>query len=77
MAAERGLSYTPGQSGEYVAGVAPLASGHFAVMEDGLGFQFVPWQPVLEKQIGRHTSGVARDDGGIEWSFGRKRGLEL
>lgn len=81
MAAERGLSYTPSQPGEYVAGrlagVATLASGRFAMMEDGLGFQLVPWQPALEKQIGKHISGVARDDGGIEWSFGRRRGLGL
>lgn len=81
MAAERGLSYTPSQSGEYVtgrlAGVATLASGRFAMMEDGLGFQLVPWQSVLEKQIGKHISGVMRDTGGIEWTFGRKRGLGL
>ena len=27
--------------------------------------------------LGKHVSGVARDDGGIDWSFGRKRGLGL
>jgi Protein of unknown function (DUF3363) len=37
----------------------------------------VPWLPLLEKHIGRHITGLRRDDGGIEWSFGRKRGLEL
>jgi hypothetical protein len=26
---------------------------------------------------GRHISGVAQDDGGIAWSFARKRGLEI
>src|SRR5262249_49726635 len=82
MPAQRGLTYTPSKSGEYVtgrlAGVATLASGRFAMMEDGLGFQLVPWQPVLDKQIGKHISGVMRDDGdGIEWNFGRKRGLGL
>ena len=46
-------------------------------IEDGLGFQLVPWQPVLEKRIGQHLSGVRRDDGGIEWGFGRQRGLGL
>ena len=25
----------------------------------------------------RHVTGAARDDGGIEWSIGRKRGLGL
>jgi hypothetical protein len=32
---------------------------------------------VLEKKIVRHISGVMRNIGGIEWSFGRKRGLSL
>lgn len=81
MAAERGLSYAPSGAGEYVtgrlAGVATLASGRFAMIEDGLGFQLVPWQPVLEKRIDQYISGVRRDDGGIEWGFGRKRGLGL
>jgi type IV secretory pathway VirD2 relaxase len=49
MAAERGLTYAPSGPGEYVsgrlAGVANLASGRFAMIEDGLGFQLVPWQP--------------------------------
>ena len=54
-----------------------LASGRFAMIDDGLGFQLVPWSPSLEKQIGRHVSGVARDDGGVDWDFGRKRGLGL
>ncbi|WP_284947263.1 DUF3363 domain-containing protein [Acidisoma cladoniae] len=81
MAAERGLSYAPSELGEYVtgrlAGVATLTSGRFAMIEDGLGFQLVPWQPVLEKRIGQHLSGIHRDDGGIEWGFGRQRGLGL
>ncbi|MGL4312437.1 DUF3363 domain-containing protein [Bradyrhizobium manausense] len=47
------------------------------MIEDGLGFQLVPWQPVLDKHIGQHISGVMRDSGGIEWGFGRKRGLGL
>ena len=39
--------------------------------------QLVPWSPSLEKQLGRHVSGVARADGGIDWGFGRNRGLGL
>jgi hypothetical protein len=81
MAAEHGLTYSPSQPGEYVsgrlAGVANLASGRFAMIEDGLGFQLVPWQPVLEKRLDQHISGVRRDDGGIEWSFSRKRQIGL
>ena len=81
LAAETGQPFNRAGSGEYVAGTYrqrfTLASGRFAVIDDGLGFQLVPWSPSLEKQLGRHVSGVARNDGGIDWSFGRKRGLGL
>ncbi|WP_394021742.1 DUF3363 domain-containing protein [Xanthobacter pseudotagetidis] len=45
-----------------LAGVANLASGRFAMIEDGLGFQLVPWQPALEKRLDHYISGVRRDD---------------
>jgi Protein of unknown function (DUF3363) len=81
MARERGLTYMPANAGEYVsgrlAGIASLVSGRFAMIENGLGFQLVPWQPLLEKRIAQHITGLQRDDGGIEWSFGRQRGLGL
>ena len=81
MARERGLTYVPANAGDYVsgrlAGIASLVSGRFAMIDNGLGFQLVPWQPLLEKRIGQHITGLQRDDGGIEWSFGRKRGLGL
>ncbi|PZU68684.1 VirD2 family relaxase/mobilization nuclease [Sphingobium sp.] len=81
LSAETGQPFKHAGSGEYVAGAYrqrfALASGRFAMIDDGLGFQLVPWTPSLEKQIGRHVSGVARDDGGVDWSFGRKRGLGL
>lgn len=81
LAAETGMPFNRAGSGEYVAGAyrqrLALASGRFAMIDDGLGFQLVPWSPSLEKQIGRHVSGVARDDGGVDWEFGRKRGLGL
>jgi type IV secretory pathway VirD2 relaxase len=81
MAAERGLKFTAAKTGEYVSGLlvgsTQLASGRFAMIDDGIGFQLVPWQPVLDKRIGQHITGTVRDAGGIEWSFGRKRGLGL
>jgi type IV secretory pathway VirD2 relaxase len=81
LAAETGQSFNQVASGEYVAGAYrqrfALASGRFAMIDDGLGFQLVPWTPSLEKQLGRHVSGVARADGGIDWGFGRNRGLGL
>lgn len=81
LATETGQPFNRAGSGEYVAGTyrqrLTLASGRFAMLDDGLGFQLVPWSPSLEKQLGKHVSGVARDDGGVDWSFGRKRGLGL
>jgi len=81
LAAETGLPLNRAGSGEYIAGTyrqrLTLASGRFAMIDDGLGFQLVPWSPSLEKQLGRHVSGVARDDGGVDWEFGRKRALGL
>ncbi|MBA4806402.1 VirD2 family relaxase/mobilization nuclease [Brevundimonas sp.] len=81
LAADTGQPFNRAGGGENVAGTyrqrIALASGRFAMLDDGLGFQLVPWSPSLEKQLGKHVSGVARDDGGIDWSFGRKRGLGL
>ena len=81
LSTETGMPFNRAGSGEYVAGAYRqrfnLASGRFAMIDDGLGFQLVPWSPSLEKQLGRHVSGVARGDGGIDWSFGRKRGIGL
>jgi type IV secretory pathway VirD2 relaxase len=81
MAAERGLIFRQATAGEYVSGTlvgsTQLASGRFAMIDNGLGFQLVPWQPVLEQRIGQHITGTIRDSGGIEWSFGRNRGLGL
>jgi hypothetical protein len=81
LAAETGQPFNGAAAGEYVAGTYrqrfALASGRFAMIDDGLGFQLVPWTPSLEKQLGRHVSGVARDDGGIDWGFGRNRGLGI
>ena len=81
MAAERGLTFTAAKTGEYVSGTlvgsTQLASGRFAMIDDGIGFQLVPWQPLLDKRIGQHITGIMRSAGGIEWSFGRKRGLGI
>jgi len=81
MAAERGLTYSPSGPGEYIsgqlAGVANLAIGRFAMIEDGLGFQLVPWQPVLEKGLDQHISGVCREDGAIERRFSCNRQIGL
>jgi type IV secretory pathway VirD2 relaxase len=80
LASETGLAHLPAQTGEHISGVyrqrLSLASGRFAMIDNGLGFQLVPWIPTLERELGRHVNGIA-GPGGIEWSFGRKRDLSL
>lgn len=46
------------------------------MIDDGLGFSLVPWTPALEKHLGQQVTGVATA-GGVDWSFGRKRGLGI
>jgi len=81
LSSETGLRHQPSLEGERVSGVyrqrVALASGRFAMIDDGLGFQLVPWRPALEQHLGRHVSGVVTRGGGMDWSFGRKRGLGL
>ncbi|MFQ6163472.1 relaxase/mobilization nuclease domain-containing protein [Sinorhizobium meliloti] len=76
---ETSLPFQKAGQGDYVAGTYRqrfvLASGRFAMVDDGLGFKLVPWTPSMEKHLGQHVSGVGRADGGVDWSFGRKRGL--
>jgi Protein of unknown function (DUF3363) len=71
----------PAAGGERVAGTyrqrLTLTSGRFAMIDNGLGFALVPWTPALDRHLGGHVAGVAKESGGIEWSFGRKRGLEI
>lgn len=79
--AETGLAYRPSVEGEHVAGVyrqrLTLSSGRFAMIDNGLGFQLVPWRPALEQQLGRQVGGVLAPGGNVDWSFGRKRELGL
>ncbi len=81
IAGDTGLSHRPSAEGETVAGVyrqrVQLASGRFAMIDNGLGFELVPWKPALEEQLGRQVSGVALPSGGVEWSLGRRRSLGL
>lgn len=75
--AETGLTYRPVVEGEQVHGTyrrsLQLASGRFAMLDDGMGFSLVPWRPVIEPKIGQTISGVMRG-GNISWDFGRSRG---
>ena len=64
LSAETKLTFAPSKSGEHVSGTYrqrfALASGRFAMIDNGLGFQLVPWSHALEKYLGKQVSGIAR-----------------
>jgi type IV secretory pathway VirD2 relaxase len=80
LAGERGLSFRPIEDGQTIRGrligSAHLASGRFAMIDDGFGFSLVPWRPMIENEIGREVLGVMRGHD-VSWQLGRSRGLEI
>lgn len=81
LSAETKLPRQTSAEGEHIAGVyrqhLQLASGRFAMIDNGLGFELVPWKPALEEHLGRQVSGVMQPGGGVDWRFGRTRGLGI
>ena len=80
IAAETGLTHRPVADGERVSGTyrrnVQLASGCFAMLDDGIGFSLVPWKPVIEQRLGQTMAAVVRSSG-VNWEFGRQRGPSL
>ena len=78
---ETGLEFVPAQPGSRVEGLVrrrlDLASGRFAMIENAHEFALVPWRPVLARAVDRRVSGLVRRDGGVSWTLGRERGLEV
>ena len=76
IATETGLPHLPLADGERVTGVyrrsVQLASGRFAMLDNGIGFSLVPWKPVIERRLGQTVSAVMRGSG-ASWDIGRQR----
>lgn len=81
IAHRTGLGHAPGDDGDRIKGIyrerIKLASGRFAMIEHEHGFELVPWKPSLDRHLGEAISGTMKAGGGIEWSIGRKRGIEI
>lgn len=79
LEAQTGLKHQPATGEGGVGGVysrrLDLASGRFAMLDEGLGFTLVPWRPAMERHLGRHIEGQVRPGQGIAWSFTPQRGL--
>ncbi|VFR57270.1 Type IV secretory pathway, VirD2 components (relaxase) [plant metagenome] len=77
IAADTGLEHRPVGDGQRVAGIyrrsVMLASGRFAMLDDGMGFSLVPWRPVIEQRLGQQLAATARGVG-VSWEIGRQRG---
>jgi len=81
ITARTGLPRHAARDGDAVSGIyrerVTLASGRFAMIDDGMGFALVPWRPALDKHLGEHVMGAVKPGGGIDWSLGRSRGLGI
>ncbi|KPU94614.1 conjugal transfer protein [Variovorax paradoxus] len=66
LEAQTGRSYRPLQDGQQVSGVyrqsIQLASGRFAMLDDGTGFSLVPWRPAIESLLGQRLNAVVRGE---------------
>ena len=80
IATETGLEHRPVIDGQRVAGIyrrsVTLASGRYAVLDDGMGFSLVPWRPVIEQRLGQKIAATVRGSG-VSWEIGRQRGLSI
>ncbi|MBW8463693.1 relaxase/mobilization nuclease and DUF3363 domain-containing protein [Acidovorax sp.] len=77
IAAETGLEHRPVTDGQRLAGIyrrsVMLASGRYAMLDNGKGFSLVPWKPVIEQRLGQQLAATVRG-GGVSWEIGRQRG---
>ncbi len=81
IAERTGLEHKPSGAGDYVSGIyrerITLSTGRFAMIDEGLGFQLVPWRPALDQHLGQHITGTMTPGGSVNWALGRGRGIGL
>ena len=77
IGAETGLEYRPTADGQRMAGIylrsVMLASGRYAMLDNGMGFSLVPWRPVIEQRLGQQIAATVRG-GGVSWEVGGEEG---
>ena len=78
IAAETGLEHRLVSDGQRVVGIyrrsVMLASGRYAMLDDGIGFSLVPWKLVIDQRMGQQLIATMRS-GGVSWEIGRQRGI--
>lgn len=77
---QTGLVHRLLRDGEGVNGVyrrsVQLASGRFAMLEDGMGFSLVPWRPVAEQRLGQSVTAIVRGRS-VVWEMGKKPSVSI
>jgi Protein of unknown function (DUF3363) len=72
---ETGLAHWPLIDGQRVSGIyrrsVQLASGRFAVLENGREFSLALWKPVIERRLGSAVTGLIRGNS-VSWELGRR-----
>lgn len=80
IAIESGLQHRPTADGQRVAGIyrrsIQLASGRFAMLDDGASFSLVPWKPTIEQRLGQQLVASMRRSG-VCWEIGGQRDLGI
>lgn len=80
ISAQTGMQYRPTVEGQRVSGIyrhsMQLASGRYALLDDGIGFSLVPWKPVIEQKLGQSVSAVIQGNS-ASWQLGRQRGPSI
>jgi hypothetical protein len=80
IATETGLEHRPVADGQLVAGTyrrsVMLASGRYAMLDDGMGFSLVPWKPVIEQKLGQLVSAVMYGTS-VNWQLARQRSIAV
>ncbi len=80
ISSETGMHYRPAVEGQRVSGIyrrsMQLASGRYALLDDGIGFSLVPWKPVIEQKLGQSVSAVIQGNS-VSWQLGRQRGPSI
>lgn len=77
---QTGQTYRMLKDGQQAIGIyrrsIQLASGRFAMLDEGMGFSLVPWRPVIEPRLGKMLTATVRG-GSASWDLGRQRGLSM
>ncbi len=80
ISAQTGMQYRQAVGGKNVSGTyrrsVQLASGRYALLDDGIGFSLVPWKPVIEQRLGQSVSAVIQGNS-VSWQLGRQRGPSI